>query len=289
MGNNKTLSVKMAYLMTAGLFSGFAGWWLYNFFTQSSDATSNVHFVDSYWVTALLGGVIGLTVAKKWGGFKSALGKSISFFSLGLLAQVFGQVVYTYYAYVEKIEAPYPSLGDVGFFGSIILYSIAVLYLAKVSGARLGAAKLVNKLVAVALPAALLVFSYSVFLKDYEVDWSVPTVVLLDFGYPLGQAFYLSLALITYFLSRKLLGGIMKSKVLLLLAALFIQYLADYLFLYRFNREVWYPGDISDATYLLAYFLMTVAILWLGSAARKLGAPVVNTPVASVGTEASNG
>jgi hypothetical protein len=53
----------------------------------------------------------------------------------------------------------------------------------------------------------------------------------------------------------------MKNKVILLLAALLVQYSADYSFLFRFNRGTWYAGDFSDYLYLLAYILMIIALL----------------------------
>jgi hypothetical protein len=269
-----------SYIVSSLIFAGFFGWWLFNYFTQDAASELQGYFSDSYWVLALIGGVAGLIVAKSWGGFKSLLGKSLCFFSLGLLAQVFGQVIYSYYALVQKVEAPYPSIGDIGFFGSIVLYILAIYYLARVAGAKVGAAKTLNKILAVVMPVALLTFSYAIFLKDYDAAEVGTLTKLLDFGYPLGQAFYISMTLLTYFLTRSLLGGIMKNKVLLLLGALFVQYTADYMFLYRFSREQWYAGDVSDALYLVAYFLMTVAILKIGAVTRQLqGQDLVSEPV----------
>lgn len=267
---DKTPTLKLAYVSTISVFVLFAAWWLFNKIQFTSEDTANALFSDTHWLMALIGGTAGLWAAKKWGGIKSVFGRSIFLFSAGLLAQVFGQVVYTFYARVQHVEAPYPSIGDVGFFGSVILYIFAIYLLAKTAGASLSRINASKKVIAVLLPALLLVGSYVVFLKDYEADWSAPLVVLLDFGYPLSQAIYVSLALLTYFLSRGLLGGVMKKKIILLLAALVIQYAADYSFLFRFNRETWYPGDISDLLYLTAYFLMGIALLQFASVATAL-------------------
>lgn len=262
--------IKILYLLSMSLLGGYAMWWFYNYFALEPDARANELFSDTHGILALVGSLIGFWVASKWGGLKSVFGRSIFLLSLGLLGQVFGQVVYSYYALVEGIEAPYPSIGDVGYFGSVILYIFAILLLAKTAGAKFNHVSMANKLIVVLLPLTLLTGSYFIFLKDYEVDWSAPLVVLLDFGYPLGQAIYLALALLTFLLSRGLLGGIMKNKILLLLGAFLVQYAADYAFLYRFNREVWYPGDISELLYLLAYGLMTIALLKFGSVAESL-------------------
>lgn len=270
MTTEKKLSVKIAYFLTGGVFLALAAWWIYNQIMLTPEDSSNALLADTQGILALIGGIVGIWAAQKWGGLKSLFGKSIFLLSAGLLAQVFGQVVYTYYARVQHIEAPYPSLGDVGYFGSVILYIFAIYLLAKTAGARFIRISVMKKIFAVLLPVLLLVTSYLVFLKEYEVDWSQPITVLLDFGYPLGQAVYVSLALLTYFLSRGLLGGIMKKKILLILVALVVQYAADYSFLYTFNRETWYPGGISDLIYISAYFLMAIALIKLASTAITL-------------------
>lgn len=272
MSKNNSLSVKLAYVITIGVFLGFAGWWAYNHIALTAEDSSNALLADTQGILALIGGVVGIWAAQKWGGLKSVFGKSIFLLSAGLLAQVFGQVVYTYYARVQHIEAPYPSIGDIGFFGSVLFYIAAVYLLAKTAGASLSRINTSKKVLAVLLPAILLAASYYVFLREYEVDWSTPLVVFLDFGYPLGQAAYVSLALLTYFLSRGLLGGIMKKKILLILGALVVQYAADYSFLYTLNRETWYPGGVSDLIYISAYFLMGIALIQLASTANSLNA-----------------
>ena len=109
-----------------------------------------------------------------------------------------------------------------------------------------------------------------VFLKNYEFDWSNLLKVFLDFGYPLGQAFYVSLALLTFLLSKEFLGGLMKPKVLIILFALAVQYMADYNFLTQVNNGTWINGGYGDYIYLLAYFLMTIALINLGSVFEKI-------------------
>lgn len=262
-------STKFLYLTSIVIFLSFTFWWLYNQLFFPSTASSNALFSDTYWILPLVGGVAGVLSAKRWGGFSSVFGRSIMFFSLGLFAQVFGQVVYTYFARVQHIDAPYPSIGDIGYFGSVVLYIIAIGLLAKTVGTRFSLTNRYKRIIAVLLPALLLGVSYAVFLRGYQFDWSNPLTVLLDFGYPLGQAFYVSLALLTYFLSRGLLGGIMKNNVLLLLGALLVQYSADFSFLYRFNRGTWYAGGFSDYLYLLAYIIMIMALLRFKSVADK--------------------
>lgn len=264
---------KLAYSWAFVLAGGFLAWWLFNYFVADpSNTRSSELYSDTYWVVGVIGIVCGLFAAKEWGGFKSIFGRSLMLFSLGLAAQVFGQITYSYYALVEHVEAPYPSIGDIGFFGSIILYIVAVLLLLKAVGVKFRTAPASSKLIAAAIPAALLIASYTALLKGYEFSGD-KLITVLDFGYPLGQAFYISLALLAYILSLKSLGGRMKNKILLLIFALTVQYAADFLFLYRLSNDHWYPGDISDMVYQLAYLFMTLAMLQIGGVARSLRAP----------------
>jgi hypothetical protein len=114
------------------------------------------------------------------------------------------------------------------------------------------------------------VIGYSLFLVQYEFDWSNPLKILLDFGYPLGQAIYISIGLLSYLLTRGVLGGVMKGKVLFILFALCIQFLADYTFLFQTIHNNWYVGGINDYIYFIAYFVMTLALLRLNTVLMKL-------------------
>lgn len=247
----------------------FVVWWLINFIFLSPGHKSLEFYSDSYWVVGLLGAIYGLRVSKEWGGVKSLFGRSLLFFSFGLLAQVFGQITYSYFALFEGIEAPYPSVGDIGFFGSIILYVFGLLSLKKALRVEVSSVSFVKKTISVVLPILLLGFSYIVFLRSYEATDNT-LVTLLDFGYPLGQAFYISLALLIYLLSLKALGGIMKNKILMIILALVIQYLADFTFLYRFSNDEWYAGGIDDLIYQMAYLIMTLTLLHMGTVAKRL-------------------
>ena len=116
----------------------------------------------------------------------------------------------------------------------------------------------------------MMIGSYLLFLQDYVFDWSSPVVVLLDFGYPLGEAIFVSLALSAYILTKKTLGGIMRSKVVFVLFALVVQYLTDTFFLYRTMNDTWYAGGLSDFLYLISYFLMALSLLKFGYALKEV-------------------
>lgn len=184
-------------------------------------------------------------------------------FSLGLLAQEFGQLAYAYLNFYKNTPVPYPSIGDIGYFGSILLYTYGVILLAKASGVKIRLNSFSKILQAILFPLIILSLGYSFFLPGYDVAWSNPIKIFLDFGYPLGQSVYISLAILTYILSKQKLGGLMKNKILFVLIALFVQFLCDYTFLYQSSRGIWVVGGFNDYMYLVSYFLMTLALLQL--------------------------
>lgn len=244
------------------VFSVLFGWGLWANIT--GDDAQRELFSDSYWVLPLLCGVAGISAARRWGGLSSIFGKAVTFLSIGLLAQTFGQVVYTYYALVQQVEAPYPSIGDIGFFGAVIAYILGAYYLAKTVNARtLLSTKLLSRLVVIGLPIVMLGVSYTIFLNGYDYSTASLVTTLLDFGYPLGQSIYVAIAVIAFMASKNMLGGIMRKNILLVIGALITQYVADFLFLFSFSRGEYIPGGLTDLVYLLAYLAMGVALISL--------------------------
>lgn len=266
----KTLSHEWSAKVAIAFFVLITIWWVILFLSGVQETSQNYLFGATYGLISLWGGVWGLIISKRWGGFASTIGKAIIFLSLGLLAQEFGQLVFSYYIIFLNVEIPYPSLADVGFFGSIPFYIIGMAYIAKAAGAKFSLNTVFNKLQVVAVPLIILVISYLLFLKDYEFDFSNPLQIFLDFGYPFGEALYISVAILAYTLSRKLLGGLMKSRILLLIGAFAMQYLADFNFLYQNSQGTWINGGYGDYIYFLAYFIMTLGLIQLKTVLNKL-------------------
>jgi hypothetical protein len=264
-----TLQKEVSAKIAVFFFLVFTIFWLALFFFPE-DSFWHAVFGSTYGVLAAIGGFVGLGIAEKWGGYRSILGRSVLMFSIGLILQTFGQVAYTIYIYLLQIELPYPSIGDIGYFGSIPCYIYGVALLARASGVRLSLHKFVEQVFALVFPLLMLIFSYVMFLQEYVFDWSNPLAIFLDFGYPFGQAIYVSLALLTYLLSRKTLGGIMRSKILFILFALVVQYFADFSFLFLVSRNLWFVGGINDYIYLVAYFLKTIALIQLKTVSDNL-------------------
>lgn len=243
-------------------------WWLYIFLNGIKGTYNNDAFGFVYGGFSIWGGIIGLFVSRKWGGFKSVIGKAIIFLSIGLLLQSFGQYSFWYLNSVSKIEVPYPSIPDIGFFGTIPFYIYAAYLLARSSGAKISLKSFKNRIQAVIIPAGMLVIAYMLFLRDYTFDWSSPLTIFLDFGYPMGQAIYISIAILTYSLTRKMLGGIMRFPIIFIILAYLVQFLSDYS--YVLFKEIYFPGSFIDYFYLVAYFMMTLGLIQLKTVLNKL-------------------
>lgn len=245
-------------------------WWITIYFRHLTEGFENNLFTVVYCLIALMGGIAGWVFAKKWGGFKSILGTSLQLFSLGLLAQFLGQVLYIVYIYILGIEVPYPSIGDIFYLGSVILYLIGVIYLSRVSGMKLSLGTVKGKFFAITIPLIILLGSYAILLRGYEADWSNKIVVFLDWGYPIGQAAYVSIALMILFISKDILGGLMKKPIVLLLLALILQYTADFNFSYQTSHNSWYVGGVNDFLFAASYFVMTFALFSIGNMFYKV-------------------
>jgi hypothetical protein len=251
-------------------FAALVVWWLSIYIRGLTEGPQNNAYTLIYPFLSLIGGLLGLIVAKKWGGLKSMLGKAISMFSFGLLAQFLGQAIYAYYIYVKGIEVPYPSWGDLGYFGSVIFYILGSIYLIKVTGFKFSIKSLKGKILLLVIPIILLKISYFFFLQGYEYDMSNKLKVLLDFGYPLGQAIYVSIALLAYLMCRNFMGGLLKKPLIFIIIVLVFQYLCDFTFLYQASRGTWYVGGINDFMYSASYFMMTLALIYIGSIFKKI-------------------
>lgn len=264
------ISTTKLHVLSVVVFSVLSAWWLTLRLTSEPSGSSLEWFSATYGMMALFGAITGLSISRQWGGAKSLIGKAIMLFSLGLFAQEFGQISYSLYTLLFHKEIPYPSIGDVGYFGSVILYAWGVIILGRALAIKFSSKTYANNILAIILPLVLLGASYLEFLKGYDFSEMPLLVIALDFGYPLGQAFYLALAVLVFLLSRKYLGGAMRPVILALIIALAVQYAADFMFLYQTKNETWTTAGINDFTYLFSYLVMTTAIIRFKAVSDKI-------------------
>lgn len=265
----KNILKDKSFLVTLLLFIGLTALRIVLLLYPGEENYNALVWGSIYQIMALWGAFFGIHLSRFWGGYKSVIGRATLAFACGLLAQSFGQSVSSYDFY-KGSEVLYPAIGDVGFFGSIPLYIYGALLLARASGVSVSLKSFEKKIQAILCPLALLAISYFFFLRGYSVDWSQPVKTFLDFGYPLGQAIYVSIAILTFILSRKILGGLMRLPTLFFLAALITQYFCDFIFLYQSSRGTYIAGGLTDYLYFTAYSLMSLSLIQLGLTYKKI-------------------
>ncbi|HSX08893.1 MAG TPA: NB-ARC domain-containing protein [Candidatus Saccharimonadales bacterium] len=246
--------------VTVGLFGLLSVVWIVTQIFKLSLSYSEI-FSYSYFLVSLWGSLCGFYITKKWGGIRSIVGKTFLMFSLGLFFQTIGQLLYNYYGLMWNSKIPYPSLGDIFYYTSIFIYGYAVILLAKVSDVKLNFNVIKNHTVATIVYILLVCFIYAILFQKYIFIWSNPLKIIDDLTNPLGDSLYTFFTLLIYLDLRKKRKNIMKHKTLFFVIALFIQFLADYGFVYQTNNGTWQIGDLDDYTYLLAYLLMSLSIV----------------------------
>lgn len=261
---NRYIQIAFVYVII------MSGWWFSLNIRHISSGIETDIFTSTYGLLALWGGILGLRTALEWGGVKSAFGRALGFISFGLLAQFLGQVIYATYIYILGVGVPYPSLGDVGYFGSVIFYILGAGQLFRVVALRNRPLSLSERFLSIGLPLVLLCASYTIFLRGYDFSTSTGLATALDFGYPLGQAVYVSLALLVFFLSRSVLGGTMRQPMICLLFCLVFQYFCDYTFLYQVHHDSWRVAGINDYMYFASYFFMTLSLAFINQRLTQL-------------------
>jgi hypothetical protein len=255
--NKKTLFIVLSVILLVI----YVAWWLALFiFAPEGESIFSDYYVDTYAVIAGLGGFIGLYVSSKWDFLKSYVGKSLFFLSLGLFSQFFGHLYYSALFYLYGIENAYPSFGEFFYLATIPFYVLGVWYMAKASGLTLTLSDYKKKISAALFPIVMIGISYFAFLGSYDATGLPFTYIFLDYVYPLGQALFVSLAILTFYMTKNILGGIMRKKVVFILFALLFQYIADSLFIYETRAEIWYPGGPSDLMFVISYFLMAIGL-----------------------------
>ncbi len=252
------------------LFFVFTLWRIFLALSNSETRSDSIQiWAASYQLIAWFGAICGFYFSSLWGGWKSVVGRANLAFAFGLLAQSFGQSIFSYFFYTG-IDVPYPSLADIGFFGSIPFYIYGAWQLIKFSHVEISFKNVKNLALAFLIPLGMLILSYFLFLNSYEFDWANKLKIFLDFGYPLGQAIYVSLAILALLVSTNIAGGIMRKPALLFIFSLVMQFAADYIFLYTSNNGTFVGGGVVDYLYLLAYFMMSVSLIQLGITFYKI-------------------
>jgi len=212
--------------------------------------------------------------SKIWGRFKSALGKAVFFFSLGLFLWGAGSMIWSWYNFFPKVAAPYPSIADIGFAPSIFFWGLGAYFLSKASGARFALKNSrLARFFAVDAPIVAIILAYYLLVRVARQGVIVPpgeTVLkaILDIAYPLGDLTALILSLVIYGLSFRYFGGLYRLSITCLLLGLGVMFVGDFVFSYTTTVGTFYNGDWGDLILTLGLFMLTFGVLGFSSKPR---------------------
>lgn len=252
---------KTVSLLTILLSLVYLIWWVWLAIFVSPESDLRNGYSLSYGVIAGFGGIVGFIIARKWDGFKSDVGRSLIFFSFGLFCQFLGQLSYSIQFLIDSVNNSYPGVGEIFFMLSMPSYILGVWYIAKSSGFIISLKSFKNIMGAIIFPLIMVVISYYLFIQGTDFSQLSLSVKILTCAYPIGQAVFVSFAILAYYLSGKVLGGMMKKRVFFILFSLVFQYCADSWFLYLTINEKWYHADVSEFLFAASYSLMTIAFI----------------------------
>jgi hypothetical protein len=240
---------------------GFVVWWM---LINVAGNGSRDNFTDTYSVVALATFVSGTIVARKWGLFKSRFGSVIGYFAIGLLMQFLGHFIYALYFRLGDVELAYPSIGDLPFLLTGVFYILAIYNLLKLIVVKRSVFKpRYVPVISVIITLILSWLMYVSFLNLAIHDERGIIYSVVNAAYPIIQVFYFLMGIVAILQAKRMAGGKMFLSVSIILAALVVQYAADFSFLYQDYHGTWEAAGSNDFAYLVAYGLMALAILMI--------------------------
>ncbi len=232
-------------------------WWFLLDKSGDNVTLSNYLYTVLEGLIPLAAGLYGLFQAKRWGGLRSVIGRSVLFLSAGLISWGVGELIFAgYYNLLLGVEVPYPSLADVAFIVSWPLWGIGMVYLSRATGVKTALHTFSSKIMILVIPIIAIAFSYYLLVvvaRDGVISSSEDSIkIFFDLAYPIGDVVILTLATIIYGLSFKYFGGKFRLAIYVLLAGFIFNYFADFSFSYQTTLETFVPGGISDLLFTTA-------------------------------------
>ena len=183
--------------------------------------------------------------------------------SSGLIALFLGQACFVFYQFVQRIEVPFPSAADVFFVVSypLLIAALAMFLRAyKVSGFPIGPAS--ERLwLAAGVTVVCLAIGYPI-LMPLVREPGEPLETILNLLYPILDFLLLVPAVLLIRISLRFRGGAVWKVWATLLAGFVFLCAADTLFAYFSQLDRADLVDLVDATYLLAYGLLGLGVLY---------------------------
>src|SRR3989344_3596815 len=199
-------------------------------------------------IIPLVGGIFGLKNSIDWGGIKSGMGKSSLFFT--------------------NIEIPYTSLADIGYVLGLLFFVIGISTLSKIVGVKFALRNKKGKFIFFLIPVIVILFSVYLLINVARggvlVDTSESYLKLFfDILYPLGDVVILTITGLLYFLSKKFLGGVYKTSILVLFSGFLFFYISDFLFSYTTTQGAYFNGHFVDFLFTTTMFTLSLGVATL--------------------------
>ncbi len=231
----------------------------------------NDFYSFSFGLIPLIGGLWGISQSSKWGGTKSYVGQALFFISAGSFLWGIGTMIWAYYNFFAGVSIPYPSVADLFYILAIPLWAVGMWSLSHATGSRFGLKTSAGKILSILIPLGILIASYYLMVVIGRDGVLVTTYdgylkLILDLAYPLGSVVILTLAILTFGLSRGYLGGRYKLPVNTLLLGFLTMYFADFIFSYTTTNGTFYTGSFGDLFFTVAMFLISFGTLGLNTA-----------------------
>ena len=236
------------------LFLIIISWGVYLEFLPEKATNVNFLYNTGFGLLFAFAGLVGLFGGFKI-GFKSAVGKSLTFLGLAFTSYAIGLFIWTYYNIVLAVEIPSPSLGDIFYLvlylplatmGLWFLISIYTLVISK---------RYLLEALAIFIGSCILIFGLAI---QPQLSREVPLFNnLVNAGYPFTDAVLLALSII----ALRAAGGKISQGILVLVIGLLIQVIGDIFYSTRVAQELYWNGDIADKTYTIAAFVISLGMI----------------------------
>ncbi len=241
-------------------------WWCFIYLRQSRGA-ENYWFNLSIAIFGFLSGGACLGKFFRWRTKSPRFAYSILAFSLAVVFQSIGALVFSYYNFSNISEVPYPGVADI-FYGAFpLLACLGILLLLGLGRTVEDTVSFPTMLLHTIIPFIVIAVGVSAFLVIVQVrplnlqSAASPTSFALDLYYNLGDSLILALSfflLLSLGAYRKIGIG---NAVVFLVCGFTTVYLADFFFFYRFNQGLYFIADYPDVFYVSTLYFVSLGIL----------------------------
>ncbi|MCB0879464.1 MAG: hypothetical protein KDC46_10870 [Thermoleophilia bacterium] len=197
--------------------------------------------------------VFQVSIARRYGGWSSAIGRALLAYGIGTVLWGLGNF-YWFLKNVGGDDAPYPSLADAGYLAVLPFAGWALWELSKVVGLTGRDWRWLPLTLAVAfplnawimLPASWLPFGIT---GPEAGTFDTPLAAVISTTYILSDVVLLAAAIIVAVGARRAAGGRFFAPVLAYTVSILLLYIGDLFFNYRIAKDIFYNGEISDLLY----------------------------------------